>query len=152
MKKELIKDVPISLPDGTEVKKGMKVYKVERWEFGYSKRDGKYVNKWTGIASSYLVEHTVIHINADANSRSFTLRSDRGCEHTYSVKNSCLPQIFGSKDAAIAHQKTVTKEDIVKIEKKIESSVKYIQDKIKANKEEQLKYRTTIAQLKKLRY
>jgi len=119
MENEKLKDVPITLPDETQVVKGMKIFSVEKLSpTSYDQRGGNYYRTHTGSVSSKIVEHTVVAVNQAANSRSFTIRSDRGCEHTYTVKNSCLPHLYGKKANAIAKQKEFITEDIEALKKK----------------------------------
>ena len=118
-----IKDVAITLPDGVPVKMGMPVYTVEKKGLSRYSSDRKqgYVKTWSGDSQARLVKHEVIAVNQNANSRSFTLRSDRGCEHSYSVKDQCIGHLYGKKSSATAQCKTIDKEDSEGFDSKIES-------------------------------
>lgn len=136
---EKIKDTPIFLPDGVKVEIGMAVFTVLKKEVSaYPYKSG--VKSFSGGESFQIVEHKVIGINPRANSRSFTVRSDRGCEATYTVKNNCLPEIFGKRSSALAKCKDIHFEDIVKLQKKIAEKQKAID-----------LYKGTIAKLKKVK-
>lgn len=119
-----IKDVPIKLPDGVNVKLGMKVFTVEskrkRQSYQEITNNDQY-KTGTGDRSAYMVEHEVISVNQASNARCFTLRSDKGCEHTYSVRNQCIGHLYGKKTSAEKQMKLVDKGDIGEINKKINS-------------------------------
>lgn len=136
-----LKDTPILLPDGVPVTKGMKIYSVNKLDVINYIASGDYVMSHSGLPSSRIIESSVISVNQAANVRSFTVRSDRGCETSYTVKNSCLPKIFGSKAAAIAEQKRFHELDVQKLQAKIDSRVEQIE-----------KFRTTIAKLKRVKF
>ncbi len=125
MKKEKEKR-PIYLPCGTEVKEGLKVYKI------YSKDVSSYqrinsIKPHSGGIAHYLIEYVVAHVNHAENSRSFILRSDRGCESTYSVKNNCLSELYGNLKKA---NKILAKKEkeihVRKIEEKIKRKIRDI--------------------------
>jgi hypothetical protein len=99
------------------------------------------VKSYSGKARSKIMENTVIGVNQSANARTFTVRSDRGCETTYSVRNNCLPQIFGKRSSAAARAKEVVLKDIAAIEAKA-----------KFAKENLEKYNRTITQLKSAKF
>ena len=135
---EKVKDTPIVLPDGVAVKLGMTIYSV--MDCSVSSYSGD-VKSYSGKARSKIIENTVIGVNQSANARTFTARSDRGCETTYSVRNNCLPQIFGKRSSAAARAKEVVLKDIAAIEAKA-----------KFAKENLEKYNRTITQLKSAKF
>lgn len=101
-----LKDVPILMPDGVEVKIGMIVFDIEMTRCGsdndVKRYPGSYgVKRYSGKSRYKIIHGKVISVNHAANSRSFTLRSKRGCETTYSVKDSCLPEDLCGKLATI---------------------------------------------------
>lgn len=152
MENEKLKDVAITLPDGTEVVKGMKIYSVERLQPSSYEKSKIYYRTYTGAMSSLITEHTVIAINQAANSRCFTVRSDRGCEHTYSVKNNCLPNMYGKRENAVKKQKEITAENIEALETKKVKATEYLEKEQKVFAEKMTKYKNTISALKKLKY
>jgi len=103
MKKVELRD--IFLPDGSTVEEGKTVYLIEAKEIS-NYASPKYFAKGSGEIAHYLVEYTVAKVNKAENQRSFVLRSDRGCEETYYVKNNCLPDIFSDKGKAISRLKS----------------------------------------------
>lgn len=118
-----LKEIPISLPDGTIVKAGMKVYTVEHLsassDYDFKRYpEGRFL-KYSGRIATELIEYHVLSVNQSAVSRSFTVKSDRGCEHTYSVKGQCLPDIYGSKAKATEKRRSKTLSDIAIIKTKI---------------------------------
>ncbi len=119
---------PILLPDGSRVVKGMPVFKI----YGKDVYDNpgtstSKIKKWSGTIAKYLVEYAVVAVNEAEASRSFVLRSDKGCESTYSVKGSCLPEMFGSRKKAVSELVKQEKEAHVKrIEARISSKFRYI--------------------------
>lgn len=134
---ERIKDSPIVLPDGVPVKLGTIIYSVMDSEVGsYCE-----LKSYSGKPRSKIIENLVIGVNQSANARTFTVRSDRGCETTYSVRNNCLPQIFGKRSSATARAKEVVLRDIEMIEKKA-----------KIAKDNLDKYNKTILQLRSAKF
>ncbi len=135
---EKVKDTPIVLPDGVPVKLGMTIYSVDNAEVYSSSKE---CPSYSGKARSKILKNTVIGVNQAANARTFTVRTDRGCENTYSVRNNCLPQIFGKKISAIYEAKRVAQQDIDRIEEKARIS--------RANLE---KYKSTVAKIRAAKY
>lgn len=80
--------LPIISPCGDEIKEGGIFYQVEK--ANYTSFCGCKHKSWSGTQDIKILKHKIIKVNRNANVRSFTLRSDRGCETTYSVKNECV--------------------------------------------------------------
>jgi hypothetical protein len=151
-----INETPICLPCGTKVAKGMKIYTVETltkasaYEFKRQQK-GRFLEH-SGKLSTHVVEHTVIAINQAANARSFTVRSDRGCEHTFTVKGMCLPDIYVSKAAAAKKRKAINMKDVDKLFAKIKAADLALRQETKRYKERKNKYRIVINKLLKAKY
>jgi hypothetical protein len=116
--------VPIKTRDGANVKVGKEIYIVETKEvdtYTYRRNKKNFIKSLSGKKRATIEIHKVIHVNEAANSRSFTLRSQKGCETTYSVRNQCLPDtLFGLKSFAIAKCRQIDVEDADRIQEKIE--------------------------------
>lgn len=134
-----IKDVPITLPCGTTVKLGMTIYSVQNGtisSYGYES-----IKPLSGKVSTSVIESKVISLNTKSNARCFTVKSDRGCETTYSVRNNCLPKLYGKKSAAIEEQKEINAYDIAKIQTKLTNTELLVK-----------KQKAAIASLKKFKF
>lgn len=134
-----LKNKPIYLPDGVPVKNGMTIFTVRRKGIGTS--SDSEVKHYSGDVGSEIILNTVVAVNQGANARNFTVRSDRGCETTYSVKNNCLPDLFGKRASAIAKAKKFNDKDIATVEAKLVNVMKTV-----------TKYNTTIKALKKAKF
>jgi hypothetical protein len=136
-----IKDVPVSLPDGTPVTLGMTIYTVKKNDISSYERGREVIKTWSGDVAVKLIENKVISVNQSSTARTFTVRSDRGCEQTYSVRNNCLPDLFGKKSAALDKMKEFHNQDIEKIQVKLQRLEQHYA-------ETKNKYVTTIKKLK----
>lgn len=122
---------PIYLPDGTEVHVGLFVYvrdfKELKEERHYRKSHSKtHIIKWSGKSRFAPTIHKVVRVDESASSRSFTIRSTKGCESTYSVKGSCINGVYGSlKSVKKAHQE-MNADDIIDMNESIEKQKRYI--------------------------
>lgn len=142
---------PIFLPDGTEVKKGITIYQLDlkytsSYESSYDKNES-YIKTYSGKTRARFTRLTVATVNEAANARSFTARSAKGCESTFSVKNQCVGQLYGSLKSLKKKAKEINEADIETIHKKIKleqiSTAKYI----KSKREQEVIRRTTIRKL-----
>ena len=109
--------------DGVEITEGKEFYTIEKKNIN----DGRYnrikkdeVAKFSGGLKYFLEIGKVISVNQASSARTFTVRSSKGCETTYSVRNACLPDnSFGR----LVHAKKALKEanlnDLIKIEKEV---------------------------------
>ena len=139
-----IKDVPIALPDGSPVVVGMTIYTVKKLDVCSYSKSVETVKAWSGDTAAKIVENMVISVNQSSNARTFRLRSDRGCEQTYSVRNNCLPDLYGKRSAAVQKMKQLNEIDIQRIQAKLESLEKdYAQRKAK--------YTSTIKKIKAIK-
>lgn len=139
-----VKDQPIKLPDGVVVKLGMTVYKVVKTGSSKYDRDVRncgYIKKFSGESRAKVIPCEVIAINQASNARTFTVRTDRGCENTYSVRDNCIgANLFGSKKATLKEVKAIDKKDIADLRESLMNKEKYF-------KEEKAKLEATIKKL-----
>lgn len=123
----MIKNEPIKMRDGTTVKLGGLVYEVETRHLE-SHRYGSKRNPYrvkTGVIRNTIIESEIIQINQAANARTFTVRSPKGCENTYSVRNACLPEnLFGKKSLAVKRLANLNRDDLDGIDRKLEDAHK----------------------------
>lgn len=135
----MIKDVPIKLPCGSEVKLGMRVYTVTKHSIG------KYCinfKPWSGVSRAKVVEHRVISVNTLSGARTFTIQSEKGSEQTYSVKNNCFVEtVFSKKSDAKKYAKDIDMEDI-----------RIINCRIKENEDHIKKCKATIMKIRKAKH
>ena len=112
MKTTTIKDQPILLPDGKQVKVGMTIFEVQtKCISSYKERN--VIKKWSGASRAMLIPYKVIGVNTASTARTFTLQSDKGCEHTFSVRDTCIQsKLFSSKASAIKEMKAIDQEDV----------------------------------------
>ena len=129
-----IKDVPILMPDGVPVKVGMTIFGLESLNLTTSSTTAKkypltYMKKYTGKSRRKITEGKVISVNSTSACRSFTVRSKRGCENTYSVKNACLPDLmFGKLSSIKARKRKLDLEDARGAETRIAAKLEHISD------------------------
>ncbi len=144
-----LKEVSIVLPDGVEVRMGMNIYttrsKRASYESDVRRYPENYILEHSGKSRYAVVKHKVINVNQAANIRSFTVRSTKGCESTYSVKNSCLPaDMFGKLSSVVRFTKDKDSMDADKARVRIEG----IEESIQNYKEDIKKERLLIKNLK----
>lgn len=118
-----MKDTPILLPDGTEVKAGMTIYSLdEKYVTNNIRLMGRdnYIKRYSGESRAYYEEYKVIAVNRAGNSRSFVARDKSGYEQTFTVKNSRLPDfLYGDKTKLHKAMCDVNKQDIKDMKKRI---------------------------------
>ena len=131
--------LPIISPCGDEIKNGTTFYEVEKGSYSAYGRENE---SWSGTQDIKINKHKVIRVNLNANVRSFTMRSERGCEITYSVKNECVPrELFTKLYRAKKYCKKLHERDIERATKSMLKS--------KASYE---KKKETVAKLKKIKF
>lgn len=146
MEQTKIKDIPMLTPDGLAIKEGMTLYFAEAKQVSRYDRGESYVKPHSGKTRGYIEEHTVIAVYPAANQRSFVSRCSKNCEHTYSVKNACLPpKIFGKKANAVLKLKEYDTEDLMALDDRIAYSL----ERIKEEQENIVKYEKTKKMLMK---
>lgn len=113
----------IKLQDGTDVKVGITIYERRVKSEVYGAKEvsdpNHYYAKMQGKTRVAYVPHTVIAVNEASNSRSFTIRSKKGCESTYTVRDTCVSNLFGSTKAIEKDHKAYRDADIKKVSIKI---------------------------------
>lgn len=140
-----IKDVPITMPDRVPVRMGMEIFELDKLNCGTArevKQSPTYYKavRYSGKSRYIIVTSRVVAVNTSANSRSFTVKSKRGCESTYSVKDTCLPDgMFGKLESIKARKRKLDLEDARSAENRIGRNLSKIQElKTEITKEKNL--------------
>lgn len=127
-----MKELGIILPDNAKVKVGMTIYTTIQLRVGREYDLERYpdtygVLRMSGESRYKIIENEVISIDQTAKNRSFTVRSDRGCESTYSVRDNCLPKdMFGKVSSVKKYIKEKDMIDSLKAEERIKEKLKTI--------------------------
>jgi len=124
---------PLEL-NGKRITLGIKLYSVSQKEvYKYASSRTTSVEPWTGNISAKIEEYTVVWLNEAENSRSFKVKSSKGCEESFTFKycDRTLESMNFSFTVSEAVNKAISleKAHIAKAEKSIKGTEEIIRNK-----------------------
>lgn len=116
--------------NGTKIVLGMKLYSVSQLDVCKYSSGKSFIKPWTGQTTAKIEEYIVVWLNEAENSRSFKVKSSKGCEEHFTFRycDRTLEAMNFSVtfDGAVKKAIELEKAHITKAEKSIDNSIKKV--------------------------